>query len=64
MNQKKLPYATPDDDVKNPLISPKYADDTLLKQLSQTHIFSAGFDVLRDEGMQFGERLKSVWFKL
>ncbi|MFU2193618.1 alpha/beta hydrolase [Streptococcus pluranimalium] len=60
MHWYKNHYVTPDDDVKNPLISPKYADDTLLKQLPQTHIFSAGFDVLRDEGMQFGERLKAL----
>lgn len=45
-------------DVKSPKISPLYADN--LAQMPTTFVMTAGFDPLRDEGLMYAEKLKSL----
>lgn len=49
-------YLGPDGDGSNPLASPLLADE--FAGLPQTHIITAEYDVLRDEGEQYVNRLK------
>lgn len=51
-------YLGPDGDGTDPLASPLYAQD--LSGLPPTYVAVAGFDVLRDEGVAYAERLAAA----
>ena len=55
-------YLTPDQDPKDPYVFPARATD--LSNLPDAIVITAGFDPLRDEGTQYGERLQSAGSKL
>ncbi|MCG8672650.1 MAG: alpha/beta hydrolase [Pseudomonadales bacterium] len=44
----------------NPLASPIYADEALLAKLPPAILTTAGFDLLRDDGAAYAERLKQA----
>jgi acetyl esterase len=51
-------YLTPDQDPKDPYVFPARATD--LSNLPDAVVITAGYDPLRDEGTQYGERLKAA----
>ncbi|KZE91559.1 alpha/beta hydrolase [Microbacterium sp. TNHR37B] len=44
---------------QDPLVSPLRADDAALAALPPAHVAVSGFDVLRDEGMAYADRLRA-----
>ena len=44
----------------NPMLAPLMAEDEDLASLPPTYILTAEFDVLRDDGLMFAERLKMI----
>lgn len=51
----------PDPDLAtDPRVSPLLTDDTALAGVAPAHVVVAGFDVLRDEGIAYAEKLRAV----
>ncbi|XP_033748691.1 neutral cholesterol ester hydrolase 1-like [Pecten maximus] len=46
--------------ITDPMISPLLADDDMLEDLPMTYIVTSGYDIVRDDGIMFSERLKQV----
>ena len=51
-------------DIRNPLVSPADADDAELKNLPPTLIVAAERDILRDQGIEFANRLVKLGIKV
>ena len=47
------------EDLKNPLISPLYTEMEILEQFPETFIVAAGLDLLCQESLDFGEKLRN-----
>ncbi len=47
------------EDLKNPLISPLYTEMEILEQFPETFIMAAGLDLLCQESLDFGEKLRN-----
>ena len=56
-------YASPKD-YTNPLCAPLFASDETLKDFPTTFLYTGTIDVLRDEGVLFGERLRKLGIKV
>ena len=56
-------YASPKD-YTNPLCAPLFASDETLKDFPTTFLYTGTMDVLRDEGVLFGERLRKLGIKV
>ncbi|OWF35616.1 Neutral cholesterol ester hydrolase 1 [Mizuhopecten yessoensis] len=50
--------------ITDPMMSPLLADDDMLEDLPMTYIVTSGFDIVRDDGIMFSERLKQVGQKV
>ncbi|KAK3085011.1 hypothetical protein FSP39_022847 [Pinctada imbricata] len=48
------------DKIVDPLLAPMLADDESLENLPYTYIMTAGYDILRDDGIMFYERLSQL----
>lgn len=46
--------------ITDPMISPLLADDDMLEDLPMTYIVTSGYDIVRDDGIMFSERMKQV----
>ena len=53
-----LHYMNSEEDGKNPMVSPLLADD--FSHLPTAHIVTAGYDMLRDDGTQYFQKLQSA----
>ncbi|XP_060076044.1 neutral cholesterol ester hydrolase 1-like [Ylistrum balloti] len=50
--------------ITDPMMSPLLADDDMLEDLPMTYIVTSGYDIVRDDGIMFSERLKQVGQKV
>ncbi|XP_069135313.1 arylacetamide deacetylase-like [Argopecten irradians] len=50
--------------ITDPMVSPLLARDDMLKGLPLTYIATSGYDVIRDDGIMYSERLKHVGQKV
>lgn len=50
--------------ITDPYVAPLMAKDVMLKQVPETYIVTCGYDFIRDDGVMFAERLKSIGNKV
>lgn len=48
----------------DPMVAPLMADDDMLEGLPYTYIMTCGYDIIRDDGIMFAERLRQIGQKV
>lgn len=50
--------------ITDPYVAPLMADDSMLRLTAEAYIVTCGYDIIRDDGVMYAERLKSLGHKV